>query len=152
MWPPGPSGHTGHEAQKIRSGYGHDRFFYLPTEDLAPFSIHIPSSLLHPTSLFPLLPSVHSFRGFAHAAGFAPFRQCLRFLVSYGFNSTFINWIQDFFKKAESWHTVTSGIPQGSMLGRLLFFYVYKLPCRMLWSIWWNISVCWWCSVIQTYS
>ena len=25
------------------SGYGHDRFFYLPTKDLAPFSIHIPT-------------------------------------------------------------------------------------------------------------
>ena len=32
--------------------------------------------------LFPLLPGVESIRGFAHAAGFAAARRCLRFLVS----------------------------------------------------------------------
>ena len=27
----------------VPGNYGHDRFFYLPTKDLAPFSIHIPT-------------------------------------------------------------------------------------------------------------
>jgi len=35
--------------------------------------------------LFPLLPGVESIRGFAHAAGFAAARRCLRFLVELRF-------------------------------------------------------------------
>ena len=60
-----------------------------------------------------------------------PHKRLISKLISYGFNSTFINWIQDFFK-AESleleltvvfslWDAVTTGVPQDSVLGSLLF-------------------------------
>ena len=48
-----------------------------PPRQISP-SFHRPS--LHP-SIFPFLPSVGSIRGFAHAAGVAAARRCLRFLV-----------------------------------------------------------------------
>ena len=48
-----------------------------PPHQISP-SFHRPS--LHP-SIFPFLPSVGSIRGFAHAAGVAAVRRCLRFLI-----------------------------------------------------------------------
>ena len=39
------------------------------------------SAFFHTPSLFPFVTSVDSIRGFAHAAGFAAARRCLRFLV-----------------------------------------------------------------------
>jgi len=62
-----------------------DHSSFLPTDDKLPQRRHdqsrMTSSLPHHPSLFPLLPSVDSIGGFAHAAGFAAARRCLRFLV-----------------------------------------------------------------------
>ena len=60
-----------------------------------------------------------------------PHRCLINKLYSYGINSKIISWITDFLDKRQfrvtvngkfsTWHDVINGIPQGSILGPLLF-------------------------------
>ena len=62
-------------------------------------------------------------------------KQLISKLISYGFDSTLINWIQDFLKcrkfrvrvnsSFSLWDAVTSGIPKGSVLGLLYCYLLY---------------------------
>jgi len=71
-----------------------------------------------------------------------PHKRLISKLYCYSINECVINWIKDILTERKfrvkvnlsnsPWNLVSSGIPQGSVLGPILFFIIYKRLSKIL--------------------
>ena len=82
---------------------------------------------------------------FAKASDSVPHNRLIYKLSKYGITGNLLHWISDFLSKRRhcvrvnsalsEWESVISGVPQGSILGLMLFiFYINNLPAELLLS------------------